>query len=108
MCVKDALECEKGDMSRQGLSYEIVIEQSSPNSEEATYSMWKRVRGMENEFKRELSVWHCYREERKMRFAEPDLKWTTDEVEARKAYEKCCDENGCSPYPEAEAYFKRK
>ncbi len=30
------------------------------------------------------------------------------EAEVQKAYEECCDKplNGCSPYPEAEEYYK--
>ena len=107
MCVKDASECEKGDISRQGLGYEILVERSLPNSERITYSMWKRVRGMEKEFKCEFSVWHCYKEGENTKFEKPDLAWTTNEAEARRVYEDSCDGNGCSPYPEADKYYER-
>jgi len=106
MCVRDAFECEKGDISRQGLAYEIVVERSSPNSEQTTCTMWKRVRGLENNFKREFGVWRCYAGARKMKW-EQISKWTDNEAEARRVYEQCCRESECSPYPEAEDYFKR-
>lgn len=106
MCVRDAWECEKGDISRQGLECAIVVERSSLNSKQITYTMWKRGRGLERGFKREFGVWRCFKGDRKMQWEEI-LKWTDDEAEARKAYEKYCRENQCSPYPEAEDYFKR-
>ncbi len=61
---------------------EILVERSSTNNR-TTVTMWK---------------WEII-----IKYEE-----NKSEAEARRVYEDSCNGNGCSPYPEAEAYYKRK
>jgi len=90
MSLKPPEECNKGDI----WSFEICAERSSPNKDGVTFVLWKN---QDDKFKVERY---------------DGVKWigigrrTENEAEARKLYEMLCDKSGCSPYPEAAAYYK--
>ncbi|MBI2830640.1 MAG: hypothetical protein HYX79_00080 [Chloroflexi bacterium] len=96
---KTPVKCYKGDMlSRPPL--EICVERSSPNEDRITIVLWKRYDDTFAVDKKQVgqNKW------------KPIIGYKTynPETKAWLEYEKACDEYGCSPYPEAEKYYKRK
>jgi len=101
MEVKKLGEYGKGDMG----SFEIPLECSLTNVESVTISLWK-IRDLWKKKKYKLQVAHDDGKEFKNLYPRKDPK---DKKEAYEWYEKACDDNpGCSPYPEAKAYYERK
>lgn len=112
MGIKPMDECKKGDIELDSFKpgakpetskLEIIVEQSS-NKDGVTITLWKKE---DDKFQIGLcndketipeNRWPklvYYRDYKK-----DDLPWAL--------YEACCDVYGCLPYPEAEAYNKRK
>ena len=77
---------------------EILVERSSTNNR-TTVTMWKRHDDKFHVAKKVVGQpWEII-----IKYEE-----NKSEAEARRVYEDSCNGNGCSPYPEAEAYYKRK
>lgn len=87
-------EYGKGD-----IYFEICVERSSTNEKKETITLWKNQDG-------KFQVTY-FREGDKPGALE-DYRRYEDESGARIKYEDSCDENGCSPYPEAKEYYKKK
>ena len=90
-------KCGKGDIS----VCEILIERSSPK-DGATISLWKK---QDDEF--EVASYDEKKRGKKWHNVYPHKKYE-NEAEAREWYENYCCDNGYLPYPEAEAYYRRK
>ena len=99
MGIREGKECKKGDVAEDVLHYEILVERSSTKNG-VTVTIWKH-------------------EDDTFEVAHNDgIKWTSidlpsgrrikNEAEAREGYENYCYDNGYLPYPEAEAYYRRK
>lgn len=95
MAIGCGARCGKGDILD---SIEILVEQSSPDNR-VTVTMWKRHDDKFGVAKRRVGG----------KF-EDIVKYDDgkNETEARRVYEDSCDGNGCSPYPEAKEYYKKK
>ena len=94
-------KCRKGDRSSVE---ENLVERSSTNEKDESISLWKKEDGKfqiaccDDKKSNETDKWQklvSYQD-----YEKDDLPWAL--------YEGCCDVYGCSPYPEAEAYYRRK
>ena len=107
MGVRKLEDCKKGDIEKTSFKpdipkFEILVERSSHNRDDVRVTLWKK-----EDDKFQVSLLPCgennkiipYREYKQEDKGEA-LPWAL--------YEGCCDVYGCSPYPEAEAYYKRK
>lgn len=87
-------EYGKGDFL---IDLDIVIERSRTNEKGVTIFMWKNHK---KKFRVEI-----YDGKNPLEMK----RYVLGEAEVRRQYEKCCEDNpGCSPYPEAEDFYKRK
>ena len=98
---KKLSDCRKGDRSEN----DNLVERSTTNEKQETISLWKNKEG-----NFQVSLCDDKKSSERNKWGSPlvnfqhyvndDLPWAL--------YEACCDVYGCSPYPEAEAYYRRK
>jgi len=103
MGIKPLDKCNKGDIEKSSFKpeipeFEVLVERSSTN-DAVTVTLWKK-----QDDKFQVGYFRAGEKPRALR-GYNELK---DENKAWKAYEECCDGLGCSPYPKAQAYYKRK
>lgn len=96
-------KCGKGDIEMSSFKpeipeFEILVERSLPNKDGVTIRLWKKE---DNKFQVGL-----IRDGKDTKI----IPYKEYEVEALPwgLYEGCCDVYGCLPYPEAEAYYRRR
>ena len=97
---KKLSDCRKGDRSEN----DNLVERSSTNEKNETISLWKKegskfqIACCDDKKSNERDKWQNLVNFQD--YVKDDLPWAL--------YEACCDVYGCSPYPEAEAYYRRK
>jgi hypothetical protein len=97
MAIKEDKNCNKGDIAKETLKFQIVVEQAISDDGNTIISMWKSQSGRfeVDRYDKKASKRH-------------GICNNKNESEAREAYETDCTQRNCSPYPEAEKYFKTK
>jgi len=96
--IKKDVECGNGDIAQETVQFQILVQRSSTNKNGVWISLWKTEKG-------KFVVSRYASEFTDILKAKDNIK---DESGARIKYEDSCDENGCSPYPEAKEYYKKK
>ncbi len=92
MGIKPDWQCEKGDVAKETLKFQILAEKSSPKNGR-TISLWK---SQSDRFEVAL-----YDENKRIKKEQWKTIYTgNEEAKARSEYKEACKNHGLSPYPE--------
>ncbi|MBI4303843.1 MAG: hypothetical protein HY665_05850 [Chloroflexi bacterium] len=99
MGIKTDKECKKGDAAKETLrfQFQVLVERSVPNKEGIAISLWKSQADRFEVASYNGKEWKS--------LSGGNLR---NEKEAWEWYENACDGNQCSPYPEAETYYRAR